>query len=207
MSRLREGLGVSRIVAMTNLEPLEALTGAAAEYVAAVDAYFANQPAEGYEDDTQYASAIDRAEQALRQRQGGTSATSALATFAPLIDEVRRLRDEQDELTEGFNILVADAKRTTDDMRHALRCRECDGSGIYLEQHDYASEQLGCNECQGTGLITADQIAELQAEVRRLRVVEAAARAYMATYTGEYKLGEPSRTLNALRDALGGDGG
>ncbi len=84
---------MSRIVAMTNLEPLEALTGAAAEYVAAVDAYFANQPAEGYEDDTQYASAIDRAEQALRQRQGGTSATSALATFAPLIDEVRRLRE------------------------------------------------------------------------------------------------------------------
>lgn len=48
-----------------------------------------------------------------------------------------------------------DALRATRKRLAPLRCPSCDGSGVYEEQHDYATEALGCPDCEASGYLPA----------------------------------------------------
>ena len=39
------------------------------------------------------------------------------------------------------------------EAEEALKCDTCEGSGVHLERHDYATETLACLDCLGTGKI------------------------------------------------------
>ena len=87
---------------MTNLEPLEALTGAAAEYVADCDHLHSGEVDDSeldqaYQDaNTTWAAWLGVLEGFASggdESEDDLASARLVATFAPLIDEVRRLRE------------------------------------------------------------------------------------------------------------------